>query len=75
MAELIPAAPGSPERYWQDYEYLTGRRKPTGSVHCQAHHDQLVALRRPGADRPGYSVRLRPSDKRHCTICGGGPHA
>ncbi len=67
MPELIDVEP----RYWQDYSYITGRSKPTGSVHCQAHHDQHVSLRRDGADRPGYSVKLRPSDRRPCSICGG----
>ena len=55
-------------RHWQDWSYLSGRRKPAGVVHCQEHHDQHVGLRREGS--PGYSVRLRPSDKRTCSICG-----
>lgn len=56
-------------RHWQDYSYTTGRRKPTGIVHCQEHHDATVALRRDGAERPGYSVKLPPSDNRKCFIC------
>lgn len=57
-------------RHWQDWSYLSGRSKPTGAVHCQEHHVEIVAFRREGADRPGYSIRLRPSDKRTCSICG-----
>lgn len=58
-------------RRWQDWGYLSGRSRPSGIVHCQAHHDETVALRREGAERPGYSVKLPPSDKRDCFICGG----
>ncbi len=44
-------------RHWQDWSYTTGRSKPAGVVHCQRHHEEHVAFRRDGADRPGYSVR------------------
>lgn len=57
-------------RHWQDWSYLSGRGKPSGIVHCQAHHDETVTLRRAGAERPGYSVKLPPSDKRTCFTCG-----
>jgi hypothetical protein len=57
-------------RHWQDWGYTTGRSKPVGVVHCQAHHDRIVAFRQPGAYRPGYSVKLPPSDKRNCFTCG-----
>lgn len=57
---------------WKDYSYITGRSKPVGVVHCHSHHDQEVALRVPGADRPGYSVRLRAAEaaRCRCRTCG-----
>lgn len=49
---------------WKDYSHNTGRSKPVGVVHCQAHHD-----------RPGYSVKLAPSEAKrsHCLTCGPNP--
>ena len=57
-------------RFWADYEYITGRHRPVAVKHCQAHHDEVVSRRRPDADRPGYSVRLRPSEDATCMTCG-----
>jgi hypothetical protein len=65
----VTAAP-DPPRFWADYSYLSGRRKPVAVTHCQSHHDEITAPRTDGSARNGYSVRLPPSARARCFTCG-----